>query len=305
MALLKPTGRLVRRLDLEPGEGPLLLLMGALVACLLGFYTIAKVLRDSMFISQYGALALPYGYIAVAFVSLGYVWLEPRITRRFARGAADAFSQLVAIGCSVAAALLFPLEKHWLAGAFYVWTGSQAIMLLSHFWVLALDVWDSRRARVLFPLLTGSGLLGGVAGGAFASWMQPRIGLGGLLWTVVALLIVARVMTRAFEGRRPPSPFVAQAGAGSSRMKLLLSSPYLRLLATALFLSVVVATLVDFQFKYLAQQAYPDRDSLTRSWPRSSRTERPGAGRSVRRRGLDPAPARAPDPRSVSQPVRF
>jgi ATP/ADP translocase len=238
--------------------------MSALVACLLGFYTIAKVLRDSMFMSEYGALALPYGYIAVAFSSLGYIWLEPRITRRFARASADAFSQLVAIGCSVAAALLFPLEKHWLAGAFYAWTGSQAMMLLSHFWVLALDVWDSRRARVLFPLLTGSGLLGGVGGGAFASWMQPRIGLDGLLWTVVALLVVARVLTRAFEGRRPPSPFVAQAGAGSSRMTLLLSSPYLRLLATALFLSVVVGTLVDFQFKYMAQQAYPDRDSLTR-----------------------------------------
>jgi hypothetical protein len=105
--------------------------MGALVACLLGFYTIAKVLRDSMFMSQYGALALPYGYIAVAFFSLGYIWLEPLITRRFTRASADAFSQLVAIGCSVAAALLFPLEKHWLAGAFYVWTGSQAMMLLS------------------------------------------------------------------------------------------------------------------------------------------------------------------------------
>ncbi len=242
----------------------LLLLMGALVACLFGFYTIAKALRDSMFISEYGALALPYGYIAVAFASAGYIWLEPRITRRFTRGAADAFSQLVAIGCSGAAALLFPLEKHWLAGAFYVWTGSQAMMLLSHFWVLALDVWDSRRARVLFPLLTGCGLLGGMAGGAFASGMQPRIGLVGLLWTVFALLIVARLITLAFEGRRPPSPFVAQADAGSSRVKLLLSSPYLRLLATALFLSVVVATLIDFQFKYLAQQAYPDRDGLTR-----------------------------------------
>ena len=264
MVLPKLASRLIRRLDLEPGEGVLLLMMGALVACLLGFYTIAKVLRDSMFISEYGALALPYGYIAVALASLGYVWVEPRLTRRFARGARDAFSQLLAIACSAAAALLFPLEKHWLAGAFYIWTGSQAMMLLSHFWVLALDVWDSRRARVLFPLLTGCGLLGGVAGGALAGWMQPRVGLGGLLWSVVALLVAARLLTRAFEGRRPPSPFVAQAGAGSSRMKLLLSSPYLRLLATALFLSVVVATLVDFQFKCLAQQAYPDRDSLTR-----------------------------------------
>jgi ATP:ADP antiporter, AAA family len=264
VALPKLAGRLARRLDLEPGEGKLLLLMGSLVASLLGFYTIAKVLRDSMFISEYGALALPYGYIAVALASLGYIWLEPRITRRFSRGAADAFSQLVAIACSAAAALLFPLEKHWLAAAFYVWTGSQAMMLLSHFWVLALDVWDSRRARVLFPLLTGCGLLGGVAGGAFASWMQPRVGLGGLLWTVFALLVIARLITLAFEGRRPPSPFLAQGGAGRSRMNLLLRSPYLRLLATALFLSVVVATLVDFQFKYLAQQAYPDRDSLTR-----------------------------------------
>src|SRR5262245_17797672 len=55
---------LARRLGLEPDEQRLLVLMGALIATLLGGYTIAKVHRDAMFLHEFGALSLPYAYIA-------------------------------------------------------------------------------------------------------------------------------------------------------------------------------------------------------------------------------------------------
>jgi hypothetical protein len=60
---------------------------------------------------------------------------------------------------------VFPYAHRLTTALFYVWTGSQAMMLLPHFWGLALDIWDSRRARLLFPLLAGSGLIGGLVGG--------------------------------------------------------------------------------------------------------------------------------------------
>src|SRR5580765_5418916 len=114
--------------------------MGALAAVLMCAYTIAKVLRDALFLAEFGALALPYAYLAVALASVAFVWIDARIARRFTRAGATRFNQYLAIGCSLAAALALPLSRHWTTALFYVWTGTQAMMLLPQFWMLALDV---------------------------------------------------------------------------------------------------------------------------------------------------------------------
>ena len=79
-------------------------------------------------------------------------------------------------------------------------------MLLPHFWALALDVWDSRRARNVFPLFGGCGLLGGLAGGAFAAWSTPFLKQAGLMWTLAGLLVVAHALTLVVERHRARRP---------------------------------------------------------------------------------------------------
>jgi AAA family ATP:ADP antiporter len=262
MPLLTPTG-VLRKMGLDARDQRLLLVMGALVALLLCAYTIAKVLRDALFLSEYGALALPYAYIGVALASLVSVWVETKVARRLSRAHATRFTQLVAIVCSIAAALAFPMARHITSGLFYLWTGSQAMMLLPHFWVIALDAWDSRRARRVFPLLSGCGLLGGVAGGAIAAWLTPFVKRDGLLWTLSGLLVLAFFLTRVAEGmaaRRRPVPQTSPTG---SPWKTFLGSRYIQFLAVGLALSVAVGTLVDFQFKYFIQRLYPDPHALT------------------------------------------
>jgi ATP/ADP translocase len=202
-----------RRLGLEVREVRVLALMGALVAVLLCAYTVAKVLRDALFLAEYGALLLPYAYIGVALASMAYVTFESRLAGQFTRLGASRLSQYVAIASSLIAAIVYPYERHLTAAAFYLWTGSQAMMPLPHFWVLALDVWDSRRARRVFPLLSGCGLIGGIAGGALAAWLTAYIKRIGLMWTLVALLLLAHALTRAIERYRGER---ARAAAGES-----------------------------------------------------------------------------------------
>lgn len=254
---------LFRSLQLDREERLLLLLMGALVALLFGSYTVAKVLRDSLFISAFGARALPFGYIAVATASVAFVWLEPRLARRMSHLGVSTVAQLFAIAMSIVAAIVYPVEKRWLAAAFYVWTGSQAMMLLPRFWVLALDVWDSGRARTIFPFLSGCGLVGGVAAGAFTSLATTEIGIGGLLWSLAGLLVAVLALSVFLPSRRPARSEAVPSG-GESRLEIVFRSPLLRYLVAAVILSVLVATMVDFQFKYLAEKAYPSRGSLTR-----------------------------------------
>jgi ATP:ADP antiporter, AAA family len=254
---------MTRRLTLEEHDRRLLLLMGALVAILFCAYTIAKVLRDALFIAEFGALALPYAYIGVAMAATGFVWLESRVALRFQRVGATRFNQYAAIGFSLAAAAILPFARHWTTAVFYIWAGSQAMMLLPHFWALTLDVWDSRRARRVVPLLGGCGLIGGLLGGAFAGWATPIVKSAGLMWTLSGLLIAAHLLTRVIERHRARRPRPIVVSRTVSNWKIVRRSSYIKVLVAALALSVIVSTLVDFQFKVFIQRVYPDPQALT------------------------------------------
>jgi len=254
---------LTRQLSLEAHERRLLLLMGALVSILFCAYTIAKVLRDALFLAEFGALALPYGYIGVALAAAGFVWLESRVALRFKRVGATRFNQYAAIGFSLVAAAVFPIARHWTTAVFYIWAGSQAMMLLPHFWALALDVWDSRRARTVFPLLGSCGLIGGLAGGAYAAWATPVVKRDGLMWSLSALLIVSHLLTRVIERHRARRTEPIEVSQTVSAWAIILRSNYIKVLAAGLALSVIVSTLVDFQFKLFIQKLYPDPHALT------------------------------------------
>jgi len=117
--------RLALWLGLEPDEGQRLLLMAALVAVLLCAYTIAKVLRDALFLAEFGALALPYACLTVAFASVGFVWIESRVARRFTRVGAARFNQYLAIACSVAAAVVFPHARRLTTTLIVGWVSSR------------------------------------------------------------------------------------------------------------------------------------------------------------------------------------
>jgi ATP:ADP antiporter, AAA family len=252
-----------RWLGLEAHERRTLLLMAALVATLMCAYTVAKVLRDALFLSEFGGLALPYAYIGVALASAGFVWLESIVQRRFASVGASRFGQYFAIAFSAAAAMVLPLAPHPTAAAFYLWTGSQAMLLLPHFWVLTLDVWDSQRARRVFPVLGGSGLLGGLAGGAFSAWAMPFLERTGLMWALSALLVAAHVLTRVLERHRARRPRRTEHSSSLSPWMIVRRSKYIQVLVVGLALSVIVSTLVDFQFKLYIQRLYPDPHELT------------------------------------------
>jgi AAA family ATP:ADP antiporter len=255
---------MMRRLGLEPREGRLLALMGLLVGILLCAYTIAKVLRDALFLQEFGALSLPYAYIGVAFASAGYVWLDSALARRLTHVGSSRFNQYAAIVLSILAAVALPISRHWTAGLFYLWTGSQAMMLIPNFWALALDLWDSRRARRLFPLLTGCGLVGGLAGGAIAAGALPIVHHVGLMWIVSGLLVVALALTASIDRHRSNSRDTTAAVSNLSSWEIIRQSGYIKILTVGLALSVIVGTLVDFEFKLLVQRMYPEPHHLTR-----------------------------------------
>lgn len=251
-----------RRWGLEPRELATMSLMGTLILVLFCGYTIAKVLRDALFIAEFGALALPYAYVAVAIASAAFVWLEGAIVRRYARLDPMHFNQMLAILIGTGLAFAYPSARHWTAAALYIWTGSQVLLLLSHFWVLALDVWDSRKARSVFPVLSGFGLLGGLLGGGLAAWLTSVVRREGLIWLMTVLLIVAHLLTRIVELQHRRRSRLVEAQSTLSRWDIVRRSKYIKIFVLGLALSVVVSTMVDFQFKFYIQRLYPNPHRL-------------------------------------------
>jgi HEAT repeat protein len=83
------------------------------------------------------------------------------------------------------------------------------------------------------------------------------------MWIVAGLLVVVHLLTRSIEKRRGRRTSPMEFGTSQSRWDILRRSRYLKFLAIALALSVVIGTLVDFQFKVFVQRAYPDPHALT------------------------------------------
>ena len=70
---------------IDPGEGLAVSLLFGYLTLALASFTIARAVRDSLFLNQYGAMDLPYAYIGVAiiigFVVSFYVKLASRLNQ--------------------------------------------------------------------------------------------------------------------------------------------------------------------------------------------------------------------------------
>ncbi|MCI0400713.1 MAG: hypothetical protein L0Z68_05365, partial [Gammaproteobacteria bacterium] len=137
-------------------------------------FTLARIARDGLFLSQLPAQYLPY-------VSLGLaVWmaLAAHLFGRFTAGvAAHRTLSRATIGTGLSL-VLFSVWLHFgssaAAIAFYLWTGAYGLLLTSQFWILANERVNPRQARRLFGLIGAGGILGGIVGGTVASLVGPR-----------------------------------------------------------------------------------------------------------------------------------
>jgi hypothetical protein len=134
-------------------------------------------------------------------------------------------------------------------------------------------MFNPRDGKRLFGMITAGGTLGAMVGGLAASWAVSFLfGTQQLLWLVVALLAGAFAMAglalserdRLIAVNRRENGAVQETAPQDSRgiLKEILGTGYLRAIAAVIFVSVLVSTLIDYQFKAAAKLAYPSADAL-------------------------------------------
>ncbi len=260
--------------DLRHGERKVALLMGANYYLLLLFYYLLKPARDSLFLVELNPSQLPLVYILTALVAAP-------VTAAYARaGMKRRLDRLIMLTTAVlvvnllALYWLLPVGREWIIYLFYSWVGVAGGLTTSQFWLQANGVFDAAQAKRIFPILGLGGIAGAFSGGEITSFLVQQVGLEtqDLLLVSAAVLALAGflgwlVWRENSQNREAIVEQPVEGEAPSSDLRgivmSILRSRHLALTVGIISLTVMTASFVDFQFKTVIWQAYPDGTDLT------------------------------------------
>ena len=235
-----------------------------------GAFVIGRITRDTLFLTEWPMgrryLAHMY-YIAPLSVSV-CAYLYSRIADRFRRDRLILATTSVLIACLLAGAVaLRALESHAFYIGLYIFVEIMGMFLTLQFWTFANDVIDAREGKRLFGVIATGGVLASVVCGQVVQRLISRIGIAGLLVVCAVLLVscmtcMVLVARRERAGSHVPAP---ERKPGKRKIRVatdssrLLSSRYLRWLTLMITVTFLTCPLIDYQWKVMAREAYPDR----------------------------------------------
>ena len=264
--------RVRRFFDVRSGEGLPVLLSFLYVAFVVAAFLLAKPLRNSLFLNQYGPYALAYVYAAVPVVLWLFLSVYARLVARVGTRVVVA-GTLVFFSLTVVAfwyAFTFA-PSHWLPAAFYVWVNCFGVIAPVQAWSFANSVFDLRQARRLFALVGAGASLGSIAGGVLAVVLVDPVGGTVNMLLVLAALILASAVLVVVSGRKlkargltKPRTKARSAQTFGQTFRHITSSPYLRLLGALVFMVAIVTQWANFQLSVVAARRFAgDIDKMT------------------------------------------
>lgn len=262
--------------DVRRGERLVALLMFSYLFLIISTFAIVKPVRSSLFLQQFGARNLPYIYLATALVAGGMAWIHSWLLDRFNIVTVQVLTHLFFMSNLLLFWVAFRSDSPWLSVAFFLWVNTFTITANTLFWMFANSYYNPREAKRLYGVINAGGTVGGLASGLAVAAAVGRIGTENLLLVCSAMLGVAILLvylTRA-AGRdrftRTEAPYVEAVSdarqpvrAEPGSVGALLQSPYPRYIAAALGLSLVISTLIDYQFNLVVEQTYSTTDAKT------------------------------------------
>jgi AAA family ATP:ADP antiporter len=266
---------LSRFLDIRPGEARRVGMMVALLFFLLAANNVIKVVRDSLFLSRFAITDLPYVYLLAALLAGVIITVYTRYTvslplYRLILGS----NALIISNVIIFWFLIVVFNFAWGVYAFYIWSAIVGVLAVAQFWTFAGLLFTSREAKRLFGIFNAGGSLGGILGGFGSGWaVNLFMGTNELFWLIGALFAgafgvvwlagkeLSELQTAVVK--EIPTSRETKAIQQTSALGPIRASRYLQLIAGAIFVSVAVSTLIDFQFKAAAKTAYPSQDELT------------------------------------------
>jgi ATP:ADP antiporter, AAA family len=237
--------------DVRAGEGAGALLLAANVFCLLTFYSVLKIVREALILSEGGAEIKSYAAAAQALLLVALVPAYGLVAARVNR---------IKLNCGVTLFFASHLVIFYLLGvagvrvgiAFFLWIGIFNLVVIAQFWSFANDLYDTEQGKRLFPLVGVGASLGAVVGAASTAWSFQGVGAYRLMLIAAAGLLVPIGLTMWAHARDRGAPHGAvsrqneQPLARTSGFRLIFNDRYLFLIACLVVMVNVVNTLGEF-----------------------------------------------------------
>lgn len=260
----------------------------------------AKAVRSAVFISAWGAGSLPAIVFVTAVVVVAAVPLYARLLGRFGP------RRVVSVGLLVSAAghaleWWLSTRNPWVAVGIYLHIAGLGALLLSGFWSLASELFDTQSAKAGYGRIAAAGTIGGLLGGLAVERSSlllpddaPLLILSGLhAVAACGAFLLGRHAGPTEAPRRIPDPGRAERPGPLFDVSAFRTSPHLRTIAILVAITTASAFVVEYLFQAGAEQVFSDRARLQQFLARfymavgvATSLAQMAAGSSVRRLGL-------------------
>ena len=261
--------------DIREGEISSTLLMFSYIFSVIFCLVMLKSIRDSLFLDRLSVNELPVVFILVAISAAVVSTIYSRYSQRVSLNVMIRWSLLIIISNLVIfwVLLRFYLQAgdRWFLYTFYVWVAIFGVISTSQFWILANYVFNARQAKRLFGIIGAGAISGGIFGG-YLSQLATVYGTENLPLLCILLMSFCLLMLEVIwrrrqsiapgqQSRRKRQLQQDQNAAGIFR--LFADSRHLLYLAGIVGVGVIVANLVDFQYKAVVKEIITDKDQRT------------------------------------------
>lgn len=259
--------------DLKPGEEVIAVFLFLYFFFITSPYYIIKSLRNASYLSGLGDEKLPLAYFLTAILMGFIVTFHSRLQVRLPRSRLIIFSLVFFFSNIVLFWWLFEQGWKWVPVVFWVWANIFAIVLVTQFWILVNDVFNPREAKRMIGFIGSGAQLGAILGGVLAGVLARRA--PGLLLPLAAgmlglgILVVLAIFKRQGQKTEEIDREARDRVAGSTKVgfrdafQTTRQSPYLLLLAGIMMVTLVVSTLIDWQFNSIVSFSVEGENNLT------------------------------------------
>ena len=236
------------------------------VFAVLSAYYVLRPIRDEMGV-QGGVQNLPWLFSGTL---LGMIALNPlfallvkRLPRVLFITLAYRFFALNLLAFLILFSLASAEQNVWLGRAFFIWLSVFNLFVVSVFWALMVDVFDTEQGKRLFGFLAAGATVGAIAGSAITASLVRDLGSTTLFFASIALLEVAVFAVKRLSVNPRPGEEVPIGGGALAGISHTLRSPYLLNVCLFILLFTVTSTFLYFQQATIARDYFADRASRT------------------------------------------
>ncbi len=270
-----PVYRLLKRfIDVRPVEMRALGWSWLYIFCVLSSYYILRPIRDEMGVAG-GVENLQWLFTGTL---LGMLVVNPPFAALVAKLPRVRFIALT-YRFFIVNLLIFILLFHmatvaqhvWVGRVFFIWTSVFNLFVVSVFWALMVDVFDSEQGKRLFGFIAAGATLGGIAGSTITASLAKDVPATYLLLGSAALLEAAVFSVRRLSRlsaalhQRPAARNDGGLIGGNmlSGLTHAFKSPYLINVSVYILLFAITSTFLYFQQLEIARLSFSERGART------------------------------------------